>query len=168
MRFFAFLALLAASTSVDLVDENYEIAHSEWKYVEVNLRQKPALVTANFRVDSGSNKVRMALLTRANLENLRDELPHGVLAVTQSGRQGGFSFRVRQPGDYVIVVDNRASEAQAANVHLHISLDFADQGIPIVTGISRPRQFAVIAASFLFFFGIVTFAARRLMAAIKR
>ena len=41
--------LLAASTRVELVDEVYQIPPAEWKYVEVNLRQKPALVTASFR-----------------------------------------------------------------------------------------------------------------------
>ena len=46
MNTFVLLALLAASTSVDLVDENYKIAPSKWNYVEVNLRQKPAQVNA--------------------------------------------------------------------------------------------------------------------------
>ena len=41
----ALLVLLAAS-SVELVDEVYQIPPGEWKYIEVNLRQRPARVTA--------------------------------------------------------------------------------------------------------------------------
>ena len=50
MTALACFVLLAASTSVELVDEVYQIPPAEWKYVEVNLRQNPALVTASFRV----------------------------------------------------------------------------------------------------------------------
>src|SRR5674476_582953 len=117
MTALACVVLLAASTSVELVDEVYQIAPAEWKYVEVNLRQNPALVTASFDVvsgaESGSGKVRLALMTRADLENLRADLPHGLLAVTPIAKSGALAFRVRQPGDYVLVVDNRASKAQA-------------------------------------------------------
>ena len=168
MNLFALLLLAAAATSVDLVDEVYQIAHSEWKYVEVNLRQKPATVTASFRVESGANKVRLALMTRDSLELLREDLPHGVLAVTDAGSRGEFRFRVRQSGDYVVVVDNRASKALPSSVHMKISLDFANADIPLSTRLSRPRQLAVIGLSFLFFFGVVTFAARKLMAATRR
>src|ERR1035437_4810177 len=75
MTALACVVLLAASTSVELVDEVYQIAPAEWKYVEVNLRQNPALVAASFDVQSGSEKVRLALMTRADLENLRADLP---------------------------------------------------------------------------------------------
>jgi hypothetical protein len=168
MNLLALLLLAAASTSVDLVDEVYQISHSEWKYVEVNLRQKPATVTAGFRVESGAGKVRLALMSRDSLELLREDLPHGVLAATEAGGRGEFRFRVRQPGDYVVVVDNRASKTSPASVHLHISLDFANGDIPLSTELSRPRKLAVIGLSFLFFFGVVTFAARKLMVAVKR
>ena len=167
MNLFALLLLAAASTSVDLVDEVYHISPSEWKYVEVNLRQKPALVTASFRVEMGAEKVRLALMTRDSLELLREDLPHGVLAVTEAGRSGEFRFRVRQPGDYVVVVDNRASKTLQAAVHLRISLDFAGADIPVTTGLSPQRRLAVIGLSFLFFFGVVTYAGRKLMTAIK-
>ena len=168
MSVLALLLLAAASTSVDLVDEVYRILPSEWKYVEVNLRQQPALVRANYRVESGSDKVRLALMTRQNLELLREDLPHGLLAVTEAGKRGEFRFRVREPGDYVVVVDNRGSKQLPASVHLQISLDFARPSAPMVTRSSRARQFTVIGLSFLFFFTVVTYAATRLMSAVKR
>ena len=159
----ACLVLLAASTSVELVDEVYRLPPADWKYVEVNLRQQPALVSASYQVESGSDKVRLALMTRADLERLREELPHGLLAVTAPGKSGAFTFRVRQPGDYVLVVDNRSSKVQPAAVHLRIALDFAGPSAPVVTRLGPRRQLTVIVLAFAFFFGVVTWSARKLM-----
>jgi hypothetical protein len=168
MKPLAFLVLLAASTSVELVDEVYRIPPAEWKYVEVNLRQRPALVSASFQTESGAGKVRLALMTRADLERLREDLPHGVLAVTEIGKSGALDFRVRQPGDYVLIVDNRSSKTQAAAVHLRIGLDFARPTVPLVTRLAPQRQLAVIILSFAFFSGVVTYSARKLLRAAKR
>jgi hypothetical protein len=164
----AFLVLLAASTSVELVDEVYRIPPAEWKYVEVNLRQQPALVSASFRTESGAGAVRLALMTRTDLERLREDIPHGVLAVTESGTSGALDFRVRQPGDYVVIVDNRSSKTQPAAVHLRVALDFAPPTVPLVTRLSPQRQLAVIILSFAFFSGVVTYSARKLLRASKR
>jgi hypothetical protein len=168
MKPLAFLVLLAASTSVELVDEVYRIPPAEWKYVEVNLRQQPALVSASFQTESGAGKVRLALMTRADLERLREDLPHGVLAVTEIGKSGALDFRVRQPGDYVLIVDNRSGKTQTAAVHLHIGLDFARPTVPLVTRLAPQRQLAVIVLSFAFFSGVVTYSARKLLRATKR
>ena len=172
MTALACLVLLAASTSVELVDEVYQIPAAEWKYVEVNLRQNPALVTASFQVESGAesgaDKVRLALMTRTDLAHLRDGLPHGLLAATPIGKSGALDFRVREPGDYVLVVDNRSSKAQSAAVHLRIALDFARPSGPIVTRLGPRRQLTVIVLAFAFFFGVVTYSARKLLRAAKR
>jgi hypothetical protein len=163
----ALLVLLAAS-SVELVDEVYQIPPGEWKYIEVNLRQRPARVTAAFVVDTAPGKVRLALMTRADLERMREDEPHGLLAVTEFRRSGGLDFRVREPGDYVLVVDNRSSKAQAAAVHLHIALDFARPSRPGVTRLAPERQITVIVLSFAFFFAVVTYSTRKLLRAAKR
>jgi len=159
----ACLLLLAAATSVELVDEVYNMPPADWKYVEVNLRQQPALVIASFNVDTGSDKVRLAFMSHADLERMREEIPHGLLAATALGKSGGFQFRVRQPGDYAVIVDNRSGTTQAAAVHLRIALDFARSTVPVVTFLSPQRQFTVIVLAFAFFFGVVTWSARILL-----
>lgn len=163
----AWLALLAASTSVDLVDEVYHIPAAEWKYVEINLRQQPAVVNAEYKVISGG-QARIALMTLADLEHFRNDLAHGVLAVTQVANSGSLHFRVRQPSDYVLVVDNRADTKHAASVHLRVGLDFGAPAGPTITTISRERQLSVILLSFLFFFTVVTYSARKLLKAARK
>jgi hypothetical protein len=158
--------MLAAVTRVDLVDEVYRIPSGEWRYVELGLNQKPALVSSSYEVKSGSRQVRLALLRRADLERLREGLPHGVIEETPSGRLGALTPRVRGPGDFVMVVDNRGESP--SSVHLRISLDFGVRPGPEVTRLSPRRQLAVILISFAVFFGIVTWSARRLLRGIQR
>jgi hypothetical protein len=168
MNLLACLVLLAASTSVELVDEVYQIPPAKWNWIPIDLRQNPARIDASFQVESGANEVRLALMTQADVERLREEVAHGVLAVTAIGKSGALHFRVRQPGDYALVVDNRSSKTQPTAVHLRIALDFARASGPIVTSLGRGRQLTVIALAFAFFFGVVTFSARKLLRAAKR
>jgi len=160
--------LLAASTKVDLVDEIYAIPGSDWKYVEVDLRQKPATVIASYIVEAGSEDVRIALMTREDLERLRGDEPHGVIAVTEPGTHGKFQYRVRHRGSYAIVVDSRAAKGKSSAVRLRVSLEFAPTGVPDVTRVSPGRQMTVVAVSFLFFVSVVTYSARRLLKAVRR
>jgi hypothetical protein len=161
----AWILLLAAPASVELVDEVYQIPANEWRYVEIGLKQQPALVSASFQVLAGSEQARIALMRREDLEKLRDNQPHGILTVTPLASSGKFSYYVPWPADYAVVVDNRA--AQPASVHLRIWLDFGGRQDGEATRVSRGRQLAVILISFAVFFGIVTWSARRLLRAIK-
>ena len=158
----ALLFLAASSTSVVLVDELYQIPANEWRYVEVSLEQQPALVSADYRAETGAKDMRLALLRREDLERLRGDRAHGWLAETDAGPTGRLRFRVRDPGEYAIVVDNRGGDAPAA-VHLKVGLDFGTGRGPEVTVLPPRRQLAVILISFAVFFGIVTWSARRLL-----
>ena len=157
--------LLAAPTSVELVDEVYQIPAYQWRYVEIGLKQQPALVSATFQVVTGSQQARIALMRGQDLERLRDGQPHGVMTVTPLASQGNLSYFVHSPDDYVIVVDNRA--AQPSAVHLRIWLDFGGGPGPAVTRLSPRRQLAVVLISFAVFFGIVSYSARSLWRAVK-
>jgi len=159
------LLLLAASTRVDLVNDVYHIPPREWRYVELGLRQNPALVSARVEGLSDSRSVRLALMRRDDLEHLRGGMPHGVLAETTPSRGGALNSYVSGAGDYVVVVDNLSDSA--ATVHLWISLDFAPPPMPEARRLSPARQLTVIVISFAAFFGIVTFSARRLLRSIK-
>jgi hypothetical protein len=153
-------SLAAAPTSVELVDEVYQIPANQWRYVEIDLKQQPALVSATFQVLTGAAQARLALMRRQDLERLRGGEPHGLMTVTPLASSGNLAYYVHWPDDYAIVVDNRA--AQPSAVHLRISLEFGRAPGPAVTRLSRPRQLTVILISFAVFFGIVTFSARRL------
>ena len=167
MKLLACVLLLAASTRIDLLDETPTIGAGKWNFYQVDLRQQLATVEASFDVQSGSQQVRLALMTHADAERLHEGVPHGVLAATTAGARGSLSFRVRRPDDYVIVVDNREGRRETT-VRVRASLDFAKTRGPDVTRASAERQIVVIALSFVFFFGVVTYSARRILRAIKK
>ncbi|HLK49718.1 MAG TPA: hypothetical protein VKT49_16360 [Bryobacteraceae bacterium] len=163
------MILLAASTHVELVDDVYQIPPGQWRYVEqLGLRQKPALVSADFQVRSGPPEVRLALMRREDLERLRDDRPHGVLEATEPAASGHIRHQVRAAGDYVLLIDNRQGRDQPAQVHLRVALDFAAPLGPAVSSLSAARQITVIAISFAVFFAIAGFSARRLLRGINR
>lgn len=158
---FPVLLLLAASTTVGLVDQVFTIPPAEWRYVELNLEQQPVMVDCRF--ETGRNEsVRVALLRREDLERMREERPHGIAAVTPFGDRGSLRYVVRSAGAYAVVVDNRGQSAKAASVHLRVSLNFAGSAEPRVRTLSPLRQMVVVAISFAVFFGIVLYAGRRL------
>ena len=159
-------SLAAAPTSVELVDEVYQIPANQWRYVEIDLKQQPALVSATFQVLPGAAQARIALMRRQDLERLRGGEPHGLLTVTPLASSGNLAYYVHWPDDYAIVVDNRAAKSSA--VHLRISLEFGGSRGPAVTRLPAQRQLAVILISFAVFFGIVSFSARRLWRAVVR
>jgi hypothetical protein len=168
MSLFAWILMFAATTSVDLVDESYQIPPDGWFCVPIDLRQHPALVAAGFHVESGSEKVRLLLVTKGEFARMQGGLSHNILALSPSGRYGNVHYRVRRPGDYVLVVDNRASKDTSTAVHLRVALDFAHPAAPNITTAEPERQLTVIGLSFVFFFGIVTYSTRRLLKATRR
>lgn len=156
---------LLGSTRVELVDEVYTIPPAEWRYVQVELKQTPVAVHCDFQVLAKGAPVRVALLSRTDLERLRADQPHGFLAATPPESGGAFTYGLHRPGEYAVVVDNRALHAPV-RVHLRISLDFSDRPAGGAGSLSPQRRLAVILISFAVFFGIVTWSARKLLRAI--
>lgn len=163
----AWLCLLVSPSSIDLVDETYQIPANEWRYVEVSLRQQPALVSAELVWQAGSREVRAAFLRREDLERLRSDHPYGVLASSSPGALGRFHYDVVDPGDYAVVLDNRDSDAPST-IHLRVWLDFSGAAGLDAGRISPQRRLAVILISFAVFFGIVTWSARRLLHFVRK
>ncbi|HUK18856.1 MAG TPA: hypothetical protein VLW65_20690 [Bryobacteraceae bacterium] len=160
----AWILTLAAATRIDLVDEVYSIPPNQWRYIEVGLKQQPALVLAHYEVSGQSAGVRMALMRREDMENLREGLPHGVVESAGGGRSGTLHALV-VPGEYVIVLDNDSADGRAAAVHLRVWLDFSKA--PTVAQISPTRQLIVIFVSFAVFFGIVGYAMAKMWRSMK-
>jgi hypothetical protein len=166
MKLLVCMLLLAPPASVELLDETPTIAAGKWNYYPVNLRQQPARVNATFDVQSAAGEVKLALLTHADAQRLFEDMPHGVLAATAAGRHGSLSFRVPRTGDYDIVVDNRDGTRDVL-ARVRASLEFGEPAPEAVTP-SRARQLTVVVLSFAFFFGVVTYSARRILRAIGR
>lgn len=167
MKLLALAVLLAASQHAELADEDCQIPAGGWRYVEVQLHQQPAGISASYEVRSATGKVRLALMRREDLDRLRDDLPYGHLSETALGRSGQLVDGFHRRGDFAVVLDNRSGSAPAT-VHLRVWVDF-DGNLhgPEVTELAPQRQLAVVAISLAVFFGIVAYSGRRLWRAVK-
>jgi hypothetical protein len=165
----ALLLALAAASRVELADEVYSIPADNWRYLEVGLKQQPAVVVARYDVDVSAPRaeVRVSLMRREDMEHLRQGLPHGSIENTEPARSGTLRAYV-PPGDYVLVVDNRASHGPPSPVHLHVWLDFTERSGPIITTLPPERQLVVVVVSFAVFFTIVGWSGRRLLRAVRK
>jgi hypothetical protein len=162
-----FCLFVLAASRILMVDEVYPIPAGEWHFVPIDLKQQPATVTASFDAPADADRIRMALVSRADLEHLWRGLPQGALEIAGPGRSGRLRHSVRFPGEYAIVLDNQRGEGKTPMVRLRVWLDFGLPIGPSVTTLSPGRRLAVIAISLAVFFGIVLVAGRRLLAAFE-
>lgn len=163
----AWMCLLLASAVTELVDDVYRVPADEWRYVEVSLRQRPALLAADVEARPEGGDIRVSLVRGENLHRDETRRPHGALAIAEPGRAGRLRYYVRAPGDYAVVVENRDPDREAS-VRIRVWLDFgAGRGMQ-VTQLSPRRRIAVVLASWAAFLGIATWSARRLIAGMKR
>jgi hypothetical protein len=163
------LILLASSQRVELFQGVLQVPAGEWHAEMIALRQRrPVVIAADFSVRSGPAQIRLALLRREDLQRLEQGRPNGFLAMTPTGMSGRLRYVVRVPGDYVVLLENRASDAGSASAELRLALDFGQRAGPLVTRLSPARQLTIILISFAVFFAIVTYSARRLLRGMKR
>jgi hypothetical protein len=164
---FALLCLLLSSATTELVNEVYRVPADEWRYVEIGLKQQPALLAADVEAVEGDREIRLALVRSEDLDRGRNGRPHGALALTEPGHTAHLRYFVRAPGVYAVVVENRDAEREAS-VRMRVWLDFgAGRGME-VTQLSPHRRSIVVLISCASFIGIVAWSARRLLKGMRR
>ncbi|SPE27867.1 conserved hypothetical protein [Candidatus Sulfopaludibacter sp. SbA3] len=101
------LLLFASATRVQLLDEPFDIPAHEWRYdSELGLYQRAATLIVDYQVKSGG-PVRLLLMTHEDEERLSRGKSHDTITSAGPGPSGHLHFAVPQPGDYVLVIDNR-------------------------------------------------------------
>ena len=162
------LALFALQTGVPLLltDEVVVVPPSQWRAVEVSMRQRPALVECDFHVGGEHPGVRLALMTKDDADRFQLGHAHNLIASTAYQHEGNLKAGVTQPGDYMIVLDNRLDGHRAAHVRLKVNLTFASEQATSVRYAPRDRQALSIAAGLLFFFTVALIGGWKIRGAI--
>jgi hypothetical protein len=151
----------ALSSRVELMDQRVTVPAGDWRFAQVAVGKRTALISADYTAESGGQQVRLALAPREDLEAWKE------LAATLPGAYGRLSYRAPRRGVYAVVIDNRGGD-RTTTVRLQVFLDYGAGSGPEVTGLSARRQFTVISISFTVFFAIVIYSARRLLRGIRR
>lgn len=156
------LVLLWLASTTQLVDERFDIPAAEWRYVDFALNQQTARVRCSFQTAPEGARVKVALLHLDQLADLRkgETLPDAIEAGS-----GAFEVHTTETGPYALVIDNRAN-GRPVQVLLRIDLDFGVR--PTVRYAEPKRQLGAILISFAIFFVLVSYSARRLLAASRR
>jgi hypothetical protein len=161
------LLLLAASTPKPfLAEDRYRVQPGELEPLILSLRQTPAVVSASYSVESGPDRVRIALVSKEEYDRVDNSPSHlsedALLAATPRGKSGAFTHQVYKKGDYLIMVDNRDDKQNTANVQVRVAWHY-----PRVSQLSPERRYTVVGLSFLTFFAVVTYSARKLLKATR-
>ena len=159
-----YLMAVPAFGAAVLTDDVYQLPAGEWRWVPFEIHHRAATAECHFET-AGGGEVSAELVTRSELELIRQHKRHDSLALTDTGRSGAFSQYIQDPGEYAVVIENEGKQTIA--VHLSVALSFAAQK-PVSQYLSPTRRLTVILVSFAAFFAIVTFSARALLRAMNR
>lgn len=152
------LWLAGALAPVPLLDEVLTVPPAGWSQIPVSLRQRPAMIRSEFTVRQGA-PIRLWLLDRRDLGRFDAGRHLHPVAMTGYGEKGGLSHHLGL-GDYVLVLDNRLSRAEPAEVRLRVGLDFA--AALQVREVPPGKRGTVIAVSLVYLFAVSFWFARRL------
>jgi len=155
----ALVFLLAASPRALLVDKAFEIPAMQWRYWDHALNAEPAVLICQFDSLRPDTRVRVALVSRGELDAWLSGRDHDEIGSTPAAPSGILRVAAHDPQTYV-VIENRG--ARPASVHLRVFLDEAQ-----VRYLSPGRRAAVVAISLAVFFAIVSFSARKLWNAVR-
>ncbi len=150
------LALLAV-----LLDSVVPVQPSSWRAIEVKIDKPETTVECAYSVEQDAARVEAILLTRHDAERFNQGKSYHPLASTGFQTEGKLRYEIDQPGDYVLLLDNRLESRKATDVSLKINL--REPPSIVVGTVSPERRQVVITLSLLFFLGVVMFSARQFM-----
>ncbi|MEX2263306.1 MAG: hypothetical protein WD696_15220 [Bryobacteraceae bacterium] len=156
--------LLILGSSVVLVDKSFTVPRGDWRYLEVSLKQKPAVLHGEFG-SSEEAGLRVAVLNDGQLSRLRSTKSEAGLDAIAIRNEGTLRVALER-GKYAVVLDNRNGKTPI-EVRLKVWLDFEGDRKLEVRTLSWKRRMVVIVASFVVFFGIVIYSARKLLKASR-
>jgi len=157
--------MLAGGSTVLLVDDTYRIPAGDWRYVDVQLKQKVATIDCEFQMAKGASGVRLAIVTVDDMRRFRKGDNHSTIAGTSYATTGRLRARLPMPGRYAVVIDNRMEGRGPATVRLRVALDFSEAAAQ-ARELTPERRWTVIAISLLVFFAIAVYSARKLRRAM--
>jgi hypothetical protein len=155
------LALLLAAAPTAMIDRSVRVPPAETRGLHFSIKNRPATLHVDYRAAGDGPRVRLIVMAQADENRFRAGRDVDVVAATEFARSGALRAYIATPGEYVVVVDNRAERNAAAVVQMKGTLvyDMAPREARELT----PRvRWTVVSASLVFFFGVVWFAGRRL------
>lgn len=160
--------LLAAATSLPVVDEVVHVPPGNVQAVNLTLQKEEAVIEVSFAVVAGASEINVALVGPGDGIFSRKGAPHQYLRLLPGQQDGTFRFPATVHGDYQVILDNRGQDRREVAVKLHVALTFGEAAALRPRTLSRERKLAVVCLSLLFFGGVALYSGRRLVSAMRK
>lgn len=155
------LAFLLAVAPTAIIDRSVRVPPADTRGLHFSIKNRPATLQVDYR--AAGPRVRLMVMAQADESRFRAGRDVDAAAATEFERSGSLRAYIATPGEYVVVVDNRAERSAAALVHMKGTLVY-DMAPREARELTPRARWTVVSASLVFFFGVVWFAGRRLRA----
>ena len=144
-----------------LMDSTITVPKSHWIAVEVKIDKPRTIVDCAVEVQDSSSTLDALLMSRADAE--RFNRGRSFRPIYSTGFQANARFRheVEQPGDYVLLLDNRLEGRGPTKARVRIEL--WNPNAANAQTVPPEKRRVIIGLSLLFFVGVAAFSLRQFL-----
>ena len=153
--------MLPIALLIVLMNGPVPVAKSHWTAIEINVREHGTTLDCAFEVVQGGSKAQVLLMPRADAERFNRGRSYRALYETGFEESGRFRYRVREAGEYILLLDNRLERRFDTTVHVKVQLH--SPSLLNVRTASPERRRVVVTLSLLFFGSVLVFSARQFL-----
>ncbi len=147
-------------------DQSFRLEPGDFRWFPLTVKKTPTTIDCRFDVLEGDPSVHAELLPMSEFRRFDRGRDHETLAVTTKARTGEFRRVIQNGGQYAVIVVNDR-KARAAVVSLRVATDIKPDADDVARTLPPGRRLTVVLAGLAFFFVTVTWAARRLVLAMR-
>jgi len=157
------LLLLAAASALFGADieRTLRVNAADARGLRFSVKNRPATLDIEFHMRQGGAPVRLVVIPEADENRFKAGRSHETIATTGFERSGKLKVYVPTPGDYVVMVDNRAELRLPAMVELQGAIEY-DMTPREAKELDPVRRWTVVALTLVIFFAIAVTTGRRL------
>ena len=166
----AALPASAAQHKETLIYSKFDIDPGEWRYFEFPSKEKDARLRVQFEAQSHqkTSGVRVALQSEEEFRKFRENRPHREISASGYRRDGTLRANLAEPGDYVVVIDNRMEGRRKCRVEMEVTLTTGPDPETLPVEYASPRKrLIVVAASLAGFLAILALSGQALWRATR-
>ena len=144
-----------------LTNGTVQVPASRWTAVRIDVKEPHTVVEATFSVPPEASRMQGLLMTRLDAERFHAGKSHHPLYSTGFQKFAHFRYEVVEPGEYVLLLDNRIEGRSATNVELKIETQ--PMGPVQPRTLPPEKRILIIALSLSFFLAVAAFTARQFL-----
>jgi hypothetical protein len=144
-----------------LMNSVVTVPASRWIAIEVDVAKPATIVDATVEVEGSSAKVDALLMSRVDAERFNRGRSFHALNSTGFQSDSHLRYEIEQPGQYVLLLDNRLEGRSPTNVR--VRLDLWSSNVPLVRTVPPQKRRVIVVLSVVFFLTVAGFSLRQFL-----